>query len=162
MKKASNPLLTLQHAKRRAILYGVLSLAVMGFIFSQSILSKESSGGLSARVAAFLHPLLDPNGWISGESFHFLVRKAAHFTEFAILGLCLGGFSRNLGILRIRRYIALPMMLALGVAVGDEFLQYFTGRGSMVNDVVLDYAGAMTGLAVSWLFGCLCSRRFEK
>ena len=162
MKKESNPLRTLQRAQRKAIVYGVLSLAVIGFIFTQSLLSKESSGSLSASVVAFLHPLLDPNGWIDVDTFHFLVRKAAHFTEFAVLGLCLGGFAGNLGVIRFRRYIALPMLIALGVAVADEFLQYFTGRGSMVTDVVLDYAGAMTGLAVSWLFGCLCSRRFEK
>ena len=125
-------------ARNRTILFGLMSVLVACFIFSQSMLSGEESGGMSSRVMAFIRPILDPNGVIPESVFHFVIRKAAHFTEFAILGVCVGGFTVNLGLLRLRRYVALPMLLTLCVAVCDEFLQYFTGRGSMVTDVVLD------------------------
>lgn len=143
--------------RNRTILFALLSVFAACFIFSQSLLSGEESGGLSSKVMAFLRPVLDPNGAIPEEVLHLMIRKAAHFTEFAVLGLCVGGFTVNLGLLRHRRYVALPMLLTLCVAVCDEFLQYFTGRGSMVTDVVLDYAGALSalgliGLSRSW--GC--------
>jgi len=137
--------------KRAAALYGIASLLILAVIYSQSLFTREASGNLSGFVVSILKPLLDPNDRIDGELFHHLVRKAAHFTDFSVLGLCLGGFSVYLGVLRNRRYIALPMLLGLGAAVSDEYLQYFTGRGSAVTDVVLDFSGAMTGLLLIWL-----------
>lgn len=139
-------------SKRAVVLYGIASLLVLAVIYSQSLFTREASGNLSGFVLRVLKPLLDPNDRIDHDLFHFWIRKSAHFIEFSALGLCLGGFSVHLGILRNRRYIALPMLLGLGVAVSDEYLQYFTGRGSMVTDVVLDYAGALTGLLLAWLF----------
>lgn len=138
--------------KRAAALYGIASLLVLAVIYSQSLFTREASGNLSGFVVRVLKPLLDPNNSIDQEVFHHFIRKSAHFIEFSALGLCLGGFSVHLGILRNRRYIALPMLLGLGAAVSDEYLQYFTGRGSMVTDVVLDYCGAMTGLLLARLF----------
>jgi len=138
-------------SKRAVALYGIASLLVLAVIYSQSLFSREASGNLSGFVMRILKPLLDPNDRIDHELFHFWIRKAAHFTEFSALGLCLGGFSVHLGALNHRRYIALPMLFGLGAAVSDEFLQYFTGRGSMVTDVVLDFSGALTGLAFIWL-----------
>lgn len=149
----------LSGARNRTILFAVLSLLAACFIFSQSLLSGEESGGLSAKVMAFLRPILDPDGVIPEDVFHFVIRKAAHFTEFAILGVCVGGFTVNLGLLRLRRYVALPLLLTLCVAVCDEFLQYFTGRGSMVTDVVLDYAGSLSALGLIGLSRLMGSRK---
>ena len=141
------------------ILFACLSVLTTCFIFSQSLLSGEESGGLSAKAMAFVRPLLDPNGIIPEDVFHFVLRKAAHFTEFFVLGVCVGGFGVNLGLLRHRRYVALPMLLTLCVAVCDEFLQYFTGRGSMVTDVVLDYAGSLSALGLIGLSRWMGSRK---
>ncbi len=159
MGKVKRQVKVLSEARNRTILFGILSLLAVCFIFSQSLLSGEVSGGLSARVMAFLRPLLDPDGVIPEDMFHLIIRKAAHFTEFAILGVCVGGFTVNLGLLRLRRYVALPMLLTLCVAVCDEFLQYFTGRGSMVTDVVLDYAGSLSALGLMGLARLMGSRR---
>ena len=159
MRKGTRQGHALFGTRNRTVLFGILSLCAACFIFSQSLLSGEESGGLSAKVMAFLRPLLDPNGIIPEDVFHFVVRKAAHFTEFAILGICVGGFTVNLGLLRHRRYVALPLLLTLCVAVCDEFLQYFTGRGSMVTDVVLDYAGSLSALGLIGLSRLMGSRK---
>lgn len=145
--------------KRFLILFAVLSVLVAGFILSQSMLPREDSAEQSGWVMDLIKPFLDVENQVPEETFHLWIRKAAHFMGFAALGLCVGGFCVNLGHLRQRRYRALPMLLTLLTAVADEFLQYFTGRGSMVTDVVLDYSGALFGLALAALIACLMDRR---
>ena len=148
------------------ILFGTLAVVVMSFIFTQSMLSREDSSAKSAVWLALLKPILDPNNRFSEEFIHNLVRKMAHFAEFGALGICVGGFTTNLGRLRGTRYVSLPMLITLATAVCDEFLQYFFERGSMVTDVVLDYSGALTGLlavaAFVWIQARLASKKKER
>ena len=134
--------------RRLTILFGILTVLMVAFIWGNSIQTRDQSSGQSLSVLAWLKPLLDPSGRIDDELFHILIRKTAHFAEFAALGLCVGGFTVNLGRLQGRRYISLPMLMTLGVAVMDEFIQIFSNRGSMVGDIVLDYCGGLTGMAV--------------
>lgn len=145
------------------IFYGILSAAVMAFIFTHSMLSKEDSSQQSAIWFALLKPILDPTNRYPDELLHNFVRKMAHFAEFGALGVCVGGFTTNLGWLHGKRYISLPMLITLATAVCDEFLQYFFERGSMVTDVVLDYSGALTGLlavaAFVWIQARLSVRK---
>ena len=91
-----------------------------------------------------------------------LVRKTAHFVEFAVLGglLCLvckvcmvtggesgvgksGGEPTKSGVVRA----VCACLLGLLAAFLDETLQLFSGRGSMVADVWLDFAGVVCGVA---------------
>lgn len=135
----------------RVVAFGILSLAMAAFIWSNSLLDGTASGAQSGYWAAILKPILDPFAKMDTAAFHSWLRKAAHFTEFAVLGYLVGVFSGYLGVLRNKIYIPLPLLLTLLVAVSDEFIQRFTGRGSSVSDVVLDYTGAVTALGVLWL-----------
>ncbi len=130
------------------VLFAVLTVLVTAFIWSNSMKSGEESGAQSGAVTQFLRSFLDPNGKISEESFHHFVRKTAHFTEFAMLGLMVAGLFWAIHRETGRAFFSLPVLLVLLVAVTDEYIQYFTGRGSAVTDVVLDFAGGMTGLAL--------------
>lgn len=134
------------------ILFGTLTAAVMIFIFGNSLQSRAESSQQSLLWFHLLQPILDPHHRFSEETLHNFIRKLAHFAEFGALGLCVGGFTTNLGWLHGKRYISLPMLVTLATAVCDEFIQYFYARGSMVTDVVLDYSGALTGLLVVALF----------
>ena len=91
--------------------------------------------------------ILSAISWRTFTPFHF-VRKAAHFTEFAALGIFSGGFAYNLGKLQNRRCLVLPLTLPLAVAICDELLQNFTGRSCEVADMALDYSGALFGLGI--------------
>ena len=144
-----------RHVRRRAL----LSLAVALFIFSNSLIGPTLSIALSHFVARFLNPSLDPTAEGAGALFHFLLRKGAHVTEFALLGLSLGGFARALGRLHRRDYVALPLLLTLSAAVTDEFIQSFTGRTSSVHDVVLDFCGGLLGLGLMVLIARLRDMR---
>ena len=135
--------------KRLAILFGLLTLALLCFIWGQSTLPREISASESGRLLAWLKPLLDPNDRISDEDFHHYLRKAAHFTEYAALGFCISGFLFNLPHKRERRWPFLAAAACVLAASVDETIQIFAAdRGPMLTDVLLDGCGALFGLAV--------------
>ncbi|MEG1796313.1 MAG: VanZ family protein [Clostridium sp.] len=98
---------------------------------------------------------------------HFMVRKAAHFTEYFILSFLVTAtysefFNRKLNV----SFILLVCVL---VAISDEFLQSFIeGRGSQVRDVIIDFSGSslqllmylMLGLAFKQKKGLYVERRY--
>ena len=53
----------------------------------------------------------------------------------------------------------MPILVVLLVAVTDESIQNFTGRGSQVTDVMLDFFGAVAGVGFLWLLCGLISRK---
>ena len=131
--------------KKSLFLWGILSALTLMFIYGQSMLSKTDSGNVSGFVVTWLKPILDPANLWAEDVFHHFIRKAGHFTEYACFGFFFGRFTLELGRIRGIRYISMPLLVALSAAVSDEYLQYFTGRGSAVTDVVLDFAGAIFG-----------------
>lgn len=90
----------------------------------------------------------------------FLVRKAAHMSEYAILAILLG--------LTIREYKKEPwLLLALtataAYAATDEFHQLFVpGRSGQFKDVLIDTAGGALGLGLLALILYLQRRRKMK
>lgn len=83
------------------------------------------------------------------------VRKIAHAVEFAMLGITLDLMLAILGKIN-GHTVAHAASVILAVAVADETIQLFTGRGASVSDIVLDFAGGMAGLVLTLvLFGVL-------
>ncbi len=74
-----------------------------------------------------------------------LVRKLAHFTEFAVLDAELSFLLIFLRKVRFQPIINCSFF-ALSCAVIDETIQIFSSRGSQVQDVLLDFSGALTGI----------------
>ena len=147
----------MKQRKKWMWLFATLSILIAGFAFCQSIQSREASSQISGMWLIWIRSVFGLS-WIGEETLHRIVRKAAHFAEFAALGITVGGFSVNLGYLHRRKYIALPAWITLLTAVCDEFIQYFSGRGSMVIDVLLDYSGALFGLALTAAYVYLKNR----
>ena len=76
------------------------------------------------------------------------VRKAAHMTEYAILGLLSFTFYRGILKKEKRQFLA-ALLTAAVYAATDEFHQYFIpGRSAEVMDVCIDTLGASIGLAI--------------
>ena len=111
---------------------------------SRSLMSAEASSADSRAVAAWLTALFGGNGIPAG--LNHLIRKTAHFAEFAVLGTLWGACGR---------LYSLRFVWAFGALVGavDECLQFFApGRGPMVTDVLIDTAGYLCGwLLVLWV-----------
>ena len=143
---------------RAAILWGSLSVFMLLFIFGQSLLPPNESGEMSGFVMMLLSPLMDLFDGVDPEAFHHFIRKAAHFSEYALFSLF---FTRFCGKIRWNRVI-LPLFVCVLVAVSDEFLQSFTGRGSSVRDVVLDFSGALFSFVILWLLSHISFKKENK
>ena len=131
------------------IVWSLVALAVVIFIFANSIAGIEASGDFSSGFAEVLYKLASRIVSLSFDEFHVLVRKVAHFTEFAALGASVWMISWSAQKLCGKLHVALVFLVSLAVAVTDEFIQSFTGRGSAVPDVVLDFAGSVFGILVT-------------
>lgn len=88
--------------------------------------------------------------WI--DRLNFIVRKAAHITEYTILSICLyrGWYSvqlTNKGI------AVLTFVSGVFYAATDEFHQRFVpGRGGQISDVGIDSLGCILGIIVCIIF----------
>ena len=107
------------------------------FIWGNSLLPGEISGAFSRWVKELLG--IAPGDPHTG---HGLLRKIAHFTEFACLGLCLQWLH---GMLQKPAWRS----LALGCAAAclDETIQMFVpDRGPAFTDVLIDTSGVLCGI----------------
>ena len=123
-----------------------LIVLTLAFIWYNSTESIPESQARSLDLAALLKPIFGPIIGQENVTDHF-IRKAAHFSEFALLGAELRMLFRLLGF-SVLQGQANALFAALAAAVVDETIQYFFDRGSMVLDVVLDFCGAFFGALV--------------
>jgi VanZ family protein len=86
---------------------------------------------------------------ITGSLIGEHIRKIAHVTEFALLGICTQVF-----FISIRRLNGHNMVhgisLGLFIAVADETIQTTLDRGPLVMDVVIDLSGVLLGSLLVW------------
>ena len=126
---------------KRVRLCAALIACNLVFIWGNSLLPGEVSGRISDAVKKILEALL-PAGEESPSNGGFLLRKMAHFTEFACLGVLLAWLCGMLG-----RKKALPFLLGAGAACIDETIQIFVpDRGPGIRDVCIDSCGVAAGM----------------
>lgn len=140
----------IRHNRRTGLVLGGLIALTLLFIWGNSMQSGAASGAMSGSVRAWLESLLRM------PVDEFLLRKAAHFSEYALLGaelsLLLNLLSDRYGapLARGRNLLDFPALGFLAAAI-DETIQIFTGRGSSLLDVWLDTAGCLTGFFLVFL-----------
>lgn len=142
--------------KHSIVLSLLLVVAVMVMIYCFSAQTGEQSGAMSGRITTWVVNLLVPDFEnLTGEkqeslcyTVGFLIRKTAHFMEYALLGFCL-----MLHVAQIQKKISvrLPWLWAWGIgtlyAASDELHQGFVaGRGPSVRDVMIDSSGVIAGV----------------
>lgn len=133
-----------------------LSLAVLAVIWGNSCLPGDESGALSNAVLAWLLKAMPFLGWMDG----FILRKLAHFCEFALLAFLLGLTFRSRGTEQSTFWYA-PATLSLAAACVDETIQIVSpGRYSSLVDVWIDFAGSISGLV--FLSMLLMALKFKK
>ena len=118
----------------------------MVFIFVQSAMPGKVSGAESNIIVQFIAGI---TGW-NEHILSVIVRKAAHFTEFLLLGICL---SINMYDLAANHAVPKPLLKAwiIGTiyAVTDELHQSFVpGRACSFKDVAIDSAGVACGVLI--------------
>ena len=113
------------------------------FIWINSLLPAEQSGNLSDSLSYQLYHMLHLS--IDFDLFHLLIRKGAHFSEFAILGIL-----ASLSFQRIYWFEAI--LLCVLTACMDETIQLFVaGRSSQITDVMIDSSGVLCSFFIIFL-----------
>lgn len=132
----------------------IICVATMLAIFLFSSQNAESSGSASGGISDKIIELFRPN--ISGlspekqarirERVDVIVRKGAHFIEFAILGISVSLLLLTFSDKKIFT-VAVPIAFSAFYAVTDEVHQLFVaGRAGMLTDVLIDSLGAAVGV----------------
>ncbi len=117
----------------------LLIIVNLCFIWGNSLLPAEQSQALSDWVLEMLPELTED---APGGEENMILRKLAHFAEFAVLGLLLSWLFRML-----RKQFWYPLLLGIGAACVDETIQCFVpGRGPGIVDVAIDACGILTGM----------------
>jgi VanZ family protein len=146
-------------ARRRLWRYGPLVAWACFVLFASS---SNFSASNTSRVIRPLLLWLFPD--ISEESLvyaHFLVRKAAHFSEYALLALLAARAFRTSHREKLRRrwWLAAFSLVAC-VALADEYHQsLLPSRTGTIYDSLLDMAGGAAALACAALWLSLKRRR---
>lgn len=115
-------------------------------VWGHSLMPGEASSLESSRFVFLLRPLFALFGNTDERLMSFIIRKTAHFTEYAIL-LSLGTkmaqewFGRS-----SKKTYALVLAIWVLAPCIDECIQLTTpGRAGMPTDVLIDMAGGLTG-----------------
>lgn len=146
-------------SSRQRRLWLLILLGWVGVIWGHSLVAGPQSSAESDFFVYLLRPLFLAVGVTSGETMTFVVRKCAHFTEYALLGVIV---CRNVALWWQvpRRRAALLVPAAACVPFVDEWIQLSVpGRAGMFGDVLIDLGGLATGLLVGLLFQRLFQSR---
>lgn len=178
---------TLKERTLKRTILTALTIAWMIFIFFMSSMEQEESASQSSTVIDFIcsvfvrgYSEMPPAVKLEmQEKLTFPVRKGAHMTEYAILGMLLSltvyeyfvtyeNFTvKNSGLLseseEISEKKALPPALVIGFlyACSDEIHQIFVrGRSGEIRDVLIDTTGVLAGaFLITYFFPALSGRR---
>lgn len=125
--------------------------------FPASISSKESEGVLQFVYGFFKLFGLDRDG------AEHVIRKVAHFSEFAAIGGLLLSCAYCFDRFKPHRFYVYVLFAGLLTAVVDETIQLFVeGRAGMIVDVWIDLGGVVFGSLLMLGFYALYRRKKTK
>lgn len=142
------------------IITGVLlagwMLTIFRFSAQPAVESEKVSGSVSYRVVEayceMFHKELPQDKMAAlAERIDYPIRKAAHMTEYAIMGILAYAFLAGYWEKKAQTYLAALLIAAL-YAASDEIHQLFVpGRAGRFSDVCIDTLGALLGLFALFL-----------
>jgi len=149
--------------KKRAFLYVALWMLVI-FFFSAQV--SDESSEQSGRIVAFVLYVVrlvfgEPAAQaLAGSGIELVVRKLAHFSEYAVLAVLM---NRALRLNGFPADYLLSLLFSALYACTDEFHQSFVpGRSMELRDVLIDTAGAAFGLLIVFCCRMICKRTAGK
>lgn len=153
------------------IIFLILTITVMVLIFFFSSQNGDESSSTSSKVVEFFLSIFIRNFKGLGdterieyiEKYSHLVRKLAHFSEFAALG-----FSLTMYLSTLKREIVMRKRFLYSFLSGvfyaflDEGHQAFSpSRSPSLKDVLIDSSGVLTGALIALLIVYLVERRHK-
>ena len=153
--------------KKKGIVLFILIILTLIVIWGHSCFNKATSTDESSFVLDLLKPFLDIFVG-KGKTDDHLVRKLAHFVEYAVLGFELSLFFIRQNIFKslvnilskIMPRILITLNLGFIIAFIDETIQIFSKRGPAILDVWIDFFGLLTSvILVNLLASVVSSKR---
>jgi VanZ family protein len=135
----------------------VLLMLMVQFTFSTGAFSSDETSKVVIPVLTFLlhHPTSDQLLF-----WHHVVRKAAHVSEYFVLGILVYRALR-INMLKPVTVRMFTMLFIAGAAMMDEFHQSFIpSRGPSIFDVGWDCIGGLTAMLLIWVWRA--ARAFEE
>jgi VanZ family protein len=140
---------------RRILKYWLPVILWMLVIFfgSTDLLSAANTSKFLVPFLRWLYHGINELGLLQAQ---FLVRKAGHVTEYAILMVLIwraADHYREMESFTWRWQTSLhAFLLTVAYAASDEFHQsFYSSRTASVRDVFVDACGALAGLALVWI-----------
>ena len=139
----------------------------MAVIFWMSAQTGNQSGGTSEAIVRWLVGIFYPGFQQLSqvrqtailEVCHTILRKGAHFAEYAILAILVANALRQY-VLSQRLSWVLPVAISAVYALTDEVHQYFVpGRACRLLDVGIDTCGAIFGMCLFAVILALLRKR---
>ena len=144
--------------KKIKVISSIITIMIMALIFffsSQTAnVSHETSSGIAMKFAQMISRMINYSDAESiYKSIHTLVRKTAHFSLYAMLGVSVANTAFWLLPWRRMRLFLISLAFSVCYAISDEVHQIFVpGRAGMIGDVIIDTCGALCGIL---LFLCV-------
>ena len=133
--------------RKRMILCCLLLALMLALIWGNSLQTGDESGAMSGRVLAWINAILCLEE-SDAETLHLVIRKMAHFTEFACLGTLLTWLFAMTGEKKGHLF-CMPLLCGELAACVDETIQLFVpDRGPSLIDVWIDTAGVAAGIMI--------------
>lgn len=142
----------------------ILSLSLIiftvGFIWINSALPGSESGAISGIVGQFVEKFFVLIHFPEAAASFLLtnIRKVAHVTEYAVMGLELGFLW--IGLRKGFQGFWNAFSTVLFIAVCDETIQLLAlSRGPQITDVLLDAASGLTMILLIYLIGAIVGKK---
>ncbi len=154
----------------KKVILWILVISCMGTIFAFSAQEATESKETSSRFITVVIRFFDINNSLSQERIENIaekittfVRKSAHFSIYALLGLLVALLFSQYGVIG-KRQLIFSVLWVLLYACSDEFHQTFVeGRSGEIRDVLIDTAGGFCGavfiIMMTALIKRICKRR---
>ena len=143
--------------KKTGMIWLIFTIIWMSVIFSFSAKKAVESEGMSHSVGKEIGRLIVPQftSWSEdkqeqfAEKIDFPVRKCAHASEYAVLGVLMLGTAYSFAEDQGKKNRLLCWCAGTAYAATDEFHQLFVpGRSCQFRDVCIDSAGILTGIVL--------------
>ena len=177
---------TATRRKGKLIFFGITTFAIMVFIFVQSAMPDVVSAEESNLIVEFIRNIMEKASIpvFNMEMLSYIVRKGAHFSEYAAFGLSLYALGRALAGLRKgkkdagseqeqfggkekKAFAPDPALISWAAgtlyAITDEIHQLFVpGRFGQVSDIIIDSMGVATGILLLYIISETNKKRVKK
>lgn len=151
----------------KRIIFGALIIinCITIFMFSSQD-SVKSSNTSSIIVDRVVNTISNVNKKVKRDSLKdsvtFWVRKSAHFSIYALLGVWVMLFVNTFNM-STRNKIIICVLFGLIYAISDEFHQSFvSGRSMELRDVIIDTCGCFVGSGILGILGSRSKIRNNK